>query len=307
MARERWGTFSVADHKRRRAFVADVLLYDRLIVPYPPSSHERKDWVKEGWKPDRLDSLLEVLRDDHAIRVLWTEEMHNEFKTRFELGAWAGFDSDNLAGVRERKEDPMQVTRKLLSEDFLPELPEGVTKVWAVPAYPSYYEFNKDSQIDVRDGSARRVKLQCALAHRFLVPSGDKPDLQLLKDAVKLADEDDFKGHRAEYYKWQENIIENDISVENAIKEMEQHLEAINKVIRKAKIKVYWKFAFTITSISLSVVPAAFATSPLALPLAGAGALISLAKFAKLERKPEYQPGIHAPAAMFHESSNIFR
>src|SRR6478752_4999299 len=33
-----WGTFSVADHLRRTPFVADVLLFDRLIVPVPISS-----------------------------------------------------------------------------------------------------------------------------------------------------------------------------------------------------------------------------------------------------------------------------
>lgn len=35
-----WGTFSVADHLRRRPFVADVLLYDRLIVPVPDGDDE---------------------------------------------------------------------------------------------------------------------------------------------------------------------------------------------------------------------------------------------------------------------------
>jgi hypothetical protein len=151
-------------------------------------------------------------------------------------------------------------------------------------------------------------KLQCALAHRFLVPSSsDRSDEELLKDAVKLADEEDFKGHRAEYYKWQEDIIEQDISVPDAIKEMEQHLEALNKIVKKAKIKVYWRFAFTIIPIALSGVAAAFATSPLAIPLAATGALISFAKFAKLERKPEYQAGEHAPAGMFHHSANVLR
>jgi hypothetical protein len=33
---ELWGTFSVRDHLRRRAFVAELLIYDRLVIPYPP-------------------------------------------------------------------------------------------------------------------------------------------------------------------------------------------------------------------------------------------------------------------------------
>lgn len=308
MTRERWGTFSVADHKRRRAFVADVLLYDRLIVPYPPSSDERKDWTGEGWNPDRLDSLLDVLGDDHVIRVPWTEEKHDRFESLFDLAQDARFDSDMLASAREREQDPMHITRMLLTNDFMPDLPKGVTKVWAMPAYPSHYEFNKDSQIDVSNKDDRRQKLQCVLAHKFLVPTGDdKSDKQLLQDAIKLADEDDFKVHRAEYYKWQEDIIEQDISIQNAVIEMERYLESLNAIVKKAKIKVYWKFAFTVIPISLAVGAAAFAVSPLAIPIAAAGGLISLTKFAKFERKPEYQTGKHVPAAMFHESFNILK
>ena len=33
---ERWATFAVNDHLQVKPFVADVLLYDKLVVPYPP-------------------------------------------------------------------------------------------------------------------------------------------------------------------------------------------------------------------------------------------------------------------------------
>ncbi len=33
MARLLWGCYSVADHLEPRAFVADLLLYDRLVIP----------------------------------------------------------------------------------------------------------------------------------------------------------------------------------------------------------------------------------------------------------------------------------
>jgi hypothetical protein len=36
MARQIWGCYAVADHKKPKAFVADVLLYERLVVPVPP-------------------------------------------------------------------------------------------------------------------------------------------------------------------------------------------------------------------------------------------------------------------------------
>lgn len=35
MAMQVWGTFSVNDHTRPNAFVREVLLFDRLVLPYP--------------------------------------------------------------------------------------------------------------------------------------------------------------------------------------------------------------------------------------------------------------------------------
>lgn len=60
---ETWGTYSVRDHSRSRAFVADVLLYDRLMIPYPPNEAEVERWKTSGWDPDRLKTCLQTLGD----------------------------------------------------------------------------------------------------------------------------------------------------------------------------------------------------------------------------------------------------
>lgn len=59
---ELWGVFSVADHLRRRSFVADVLIYDRLIVPVP-AEREGELWRKweRRWDPARQAELLGVI------------------------------------------------------------------------------------------------------------------------------------------------------------------------------------------------------------------------------------------------------
>ncbi|HEX2746014.1 MAG TPA: hypothetical protein VHN16_16650 [Streptosporangiaceae bacterium] len=49
MTRQIWGCYSVADHLERRAFVADLLLYDRLVVP-TPSADDLDRWDKQ-WDP----------------------------------------------------------------------------------------------------------------------------------------------------------------------------------------------------------------------------------------------------------------
>jgi hypothetical protein len=88
---EVWGTYSVADHLSARAFVADVLLYDQLVIPRPPTAEEEEKeaaaarargeswstaadpadapdltefdrWRSEGWRPTRLEVMLKILR-----------------------------------------------------------------------------------------------------------------------------------------------------------------------------------------------------------------------------------------------------
>jgi len=66
VSRQRWGTFSVRDHVGPQPFAADVLMYERLILPYPADAEERSNWAKSGWEPDRLDAILDLLRTGGA-------------------------------------------------------------------------------------------------------------------------------------------------------------------------------------------------------------------------------------------------
>ena len=40
MSRETWATFSVKDHCSEYAFVREVMLYDRLVIPIPPDAED---------------------------------------------------------------------------------------------------------------------------------------------------------------------------------------------------------------------------------------------------------------------------
>jgi hypothetical protein len=52
MSKQVWGTYSVKDHCDPNAFVAEVMLYDRLVIPVPPDDKERARWRKAGWQPE---------------------------------------------------------------------------------------------------------------------------------------------------------------------------------------------------------------------------------------------------------------
>jgi hypothetical protein len=60
MAIELWGTFSVRDHLVDRAFVADVLLYDRLVLPTLPEQTPENEWP-ESWNLAKQKTLLRDL------------------------------------------------------------------------------------------------------------------------------------------------------------------------------------------------------------------------------------------------------
>ena len=48
MKTERWGTLSVIDYKNTSAFITDIILYDRLVIPTPPDLRQGEFWLIEG-------------------------------------------------------------------------------------------------------------------------------------------------------------------------------------------------------------------------------------------------------------------
>jgi hypothetical protein len=125
MSREVWGTFAVNDHCIPRAFVTDVMLYDRLVIPVPPDDPDEDDkklWAT--WDVKRQMELLEVL-GDRARRVKWDERRRKAWKTRFEAAK---------ATAGETAPDAFRMTRMELTTG----LPPTVTAVESVSAYQSY-------------------------------------------------------------------------------------------------------------------------------------------------------------------------
>lgn len=301
MTRERWGTFSVLDHRRPRAFVAEALLYDRLIVPYPPNAEERARWSTQEWQPERLDAKLDILPEDMVIRAPWNEYAQERYKLRVAAARDVSFDGNHIV-AEQAKVDAFHMTRMILAQDCRPQLPKGVTKVWALAAYPSLLAY-QDDQI-AASKSDRQEALAMVLTHKFFVPESEsKSDDELLAQAIELARRDDFREKRARFHRWQEDIIEQQIQPNEAVAEMEDHLKQFEAIARKARIEVYWKFAFM-------AIPAAIgmATAGAGVPLvvAGASGLVSVAAFAHFDRKPKIDAGDCDAAAMIHDVQQHF-
>jgi hypothetical protein len=89
MSRQIWGCYAVNDHLQKNAFVADVLLFERLVIPVPPENDPEalRPW-EENWEPDQQRELLDIL-GGIACQVPWSSALRGQFQKE-----WATMELD---------------------------------------------------------------------------------------------------------------------------------------------------------------------------------------------------------------------
>jgi len=135
MASQLWGIYSVADHCVPNAFVADLVLYDRIVVPVPGDKQERRRWEKEDWQSGRQKTLLAQL-GDYVKKVEWTPELREDWAKMGggdeaeDLGTDAaedvGMTADAERQIRAGRTDPHGDTRKVIAREVGAALLDGV-------------------------------------------------------------------------------------------------------------------------------------------------------------------------------------
>ena len=277
-----WGTCSVKDHKLPGAFVAEVLLYDKLLIPVPPTladgvsaedvESERERWSKH-WDPERQKRMLEIL-GDRADAIPWTAERQVEWQKCME------------AQVADARRDGYFATGTVLQR-FAPVMARSVV---AVSQYHSVAELNKGARIRRVEPHERLPgsSLMAVLGYELLLPDDpeqDDDDFKLLRDAVKVACDGKFREKRRALYDWQQDFLsaegETDAaSIESAVTEMKRLVDEMTTATERQR---KWKWAKKFFSFS----DAASKCSKL-IPGVGAfglaaDAVISLGKFATEE------------------------
>jgi hypothetical protein len=303
MNRQRWGTFSVRDHLQPYAFLTEVFLYDRLIIPHPADDEERKRWMKEKRAPGLLDACLEVLGDDLVVRVPWTSTSMIELKSRYELTYDVALD---IGYGATRAVLPMAI-----------EIPNDV---WAVAAYPSREEFAREFGLQEKQFSQKShlsdqgdkldtqlnkqqhmERLGWLLGHSFLVPHGEvRNDQYLLKEAVKLASSDEFQEYREALYQWEDHIVEYNISDEEALRRMHLLLKRYNALVEAPYQQKQKKFIYTVVSSVVSDL-----IKPLAPLVKTVDAFSDYHAFPKFAHDQTI-PDKYKPAAMFYDIHRHF-
>jgi hypothetical protein len=285
MNTERWGSLSVSDHVDTVDLAANVLLYDRLVMPVMTAQPDRDElayWERAGWKPDlqrqRLDQLEEL-----AVCRPWNAARRAAYK-------------DRLAALKAEQHDAARIdhfglTRMILAQEQQVQLPPGVAHVDVLAAYDSDAALTREFALtEARDHAAAQALL---LTRRLALPDLKDPE-DALKLACKLSRDSAFRDKRAALFDWQHQQALKGLSPEAAVESLAAMTDAYNAAVQSAATKVRWKLAFTVFGIGLG-----FATGGAA--AAAASAALSLVQFATLDKEPVIEAGRAAPAAMFHD------
>jgi hypothetical protein len=289
MAIELWGTYSTRDHKARRAFVADVMLYDRLVIPVPA------DDDLGSWKDrdvERQRRLLEIL-GDRARPVVWDANLRDRWQSKWVAGKTAS----ELTG-----RDAFGMTANVLLEN----LPNGVTGVAAAVLFKSKEDIL--SALDWKPAPNGTPwgygDIAAVVGRELLVPDSSSDDFDLLKKAVAISSDSDFQRKRAAYWRWQreffrDGVIKNQETVELAVEEMRQLVEDERKVVIKNRCKFALGFCFTLAPAALT-----FLSSDPNVAIGVGSAFLGLGAFLsdKIGNRPA-QPG---PAAMCYTVQRDF-
>ncbi|MBO0754258.1 MAG: hypothetical protein J2P54_00220 [Bradyrhizobiaceae bacterium] len=256
MQTELWGTFSVRDHLRDRPFVTEVLVYDRLMIPRPPTLEEEPlepgevedaKWPDE-WNPQRLREMLNILQEgDLAVELPWGKQARQDWAKLYH-----GHDLDELGAKRTKlAEDAKHQVEiaKMNMPDQAPFIATGgliamyttnaahndVAKrivnlarkpgveIEPVIAYSSYDAFQQEQHLRQADPNCPADDLSpyALFGWEFFVPENtEKTDHEMLRAAVKLASRKDFREMRQSFHGWLKKMHDGSHDPEEARQEM---------------------------------------------------------------------------------------
>lgn len=280
-----WGCYSVRDHLEPRAFVADLLLYDRLVVPVPAQEDVGR-WEHLGWDPDRQQQLLDTA-EPFVERVEWRQDLRVEFSERFS----AALSAEEIGSIGRRAAgvSGWELTRRMISDeirgDVLDDAPDG--DIRAVSVYAEADRFDSEWSVDavfpfihrssvVAPGRLREVRepsnaaleeLAQTVVTKLVVPDDGQDDVEVLRKTVTLLERGDVSARRSEFQAVLAEFYSKGLKDETIIDEIDDLLIAYNEKIRKhsdaTKARAVLQVAtFAEAAVALWLPPVALAVGP---------------------------------------------
>jgi hypothetical protein len=278
---ELWGTFSVRDHLRKRAFVAEVLAYDRLVIPRPPTEDEEESkpgeetqfrrWRRNKWNPGRLNRFLELLREKQLAidlpwagqaRKDWEELYHGSDATKIGVGRATFTDRARTEVEWAKTVDPAQASyiatgglihsyvagtvQNEVVQGFVRQVKASGAQIEPVIAYTSYRQLQKEQNIEpVERGTPPETLIPFALfGWDFYVPEDkDKSDYEMLWDAVQFASRSDLREQRQAFQGWLKEMHEGNADVKEAAEQMGKLLNDYQRIVRDSGVNTVIRYA----------------------------------------------------------------
>jgi hypothetical protein len=279
---ELWGTFAVDDHLRPRAFVAETVLFDRLIVPYPPPEDKEQyaEWAAAGWHPERLKETLAPL-DDLAIKISWDKKLRTEWQSeykppgrasaRMNRARGAAFDARNIKSA-PADQSAKYVTRMVLAnrlnaqadDDLFQKIKkifvlDPTANIESVVGYGSYAKFREEVPIDKTQAPPPAGDAALLVRWEFLVPEdSDLTDGELLKRAAALSRKSEFRDSRRQFHEWRRKLVARGVSAETALSEMNRCLVIYNDIVTKTRWRSRALTALQVAAVAVPLVGLVF-------------------------------------------------
>lgn len=322
---ELWGTFSVADHLRPRPFVADVLVYNRLLIPVP-TDDDIDRWDQLGWQPHRQRTILDILRDsdqDRVEEIRWDAELREEFTlrnahVRAGLAAEAAREVADIQCRRFADPDapPQGITRKVLADRRSEQRDHSIVRgvplspVDIVAAYESLDEFSTDTgAVETAEVHASPDDLLGGFVWPFAVPEeSERSDLDLLKRAVEYVHQPQVEGYRQAFHRWRGRVVRQGKSPREAAIELQEAIDSYENWVNDNRRRVVARSACFVVAVGLGVAGALM--DAFGLGTAGAGMQAGAAGMPMLGpitsrffrgRLTSYDPS-QSPGALFWEA-----
>ncbi len=280
---ELWATFSVNDHCRPGAFIAEALLYDRLMIPVVPmrrdnltpeeADAEWARWKANGWEPARLNQLVAILAE-RGVPIPWTRELQIRWQQAMTADA-APSTSPGVLEVENVRRNGFVMTGSIL-ERLAPRMARTVV---AVSQHHSLEELEAATHVRPRNPAAPILpgSLLAVLGCELLVPDDpDKDDFQLLTEAAKVGSDPTYREKRKQLYMWQQQFVGSDRmtdapSIHAAVEEMQDLVSSLNNATPLQKLWKGLKSVFAFVKVGSTV---ATPIAPIGARVAGSAAAI---------------------------------
>jgi len=238
--RQRWAAFSVRAHRDLASLAADILLYDRIILPVPEDDPERDRWIRKQWNPDDI-ALRVVQSAGRIIPVPWTAQLRDEWQNRWDqLRNFGEEVAYGLTGAVYASYPPAwNEIAAGLQPDQVPErkpaILAGYQSADEAKAELGLMPLQSTQQLRPKPSNTmpggRPVDLVVALHIRRLVYEPDVADPEeAFLVAVKLVETDRFQRARRNLFDWEDKLYVDGWGPE----EVEQELPGLEEEYRDA-------------------------------------------------------------------------